>query len=374
MTTKTKEKPAAPVDTGSALVFQAGNQAVDMIMGPLHDALKAEAQLYANSTLVPKDFQLNPANCYIVMQMAHRINFDKFMMLQNMYVVHGKPGMSGQLVIALINSSDLFAGQLNFRFEGEGRTRSCTAYATRAITGEVCEVTVDMDIAHAEGWVDKSGSKWQSMPDQMLRYRSASWFGRAYAPERLMGLQSADELEDVGPDSPHVGWRKAKVVNDVPAEATEAPVTEAEGDPQPPAEAEVEPVAPEAEKEADAPVAPDKAPKQTQNEPVDVEPEPEPEVEPVPEPEPDPEPEVEPEPDPEPEPEVEQPAPEEKKATRKTEHARCMAEVAAIEDFDELVQWSEDNAKVIGWIGEASAKIAQEINDAATDKMQRLST
>ena len=54
-----------------------------------------------------------------------------------------------------------------------------------------------MEIAKKEGWIDKNGSKWRTMPEQMLMYRSASWFVRAYAPEISMGLQTQEEMEDV---------------------------------------------------------------------------------------------------------------------------------------------------------------------------------
>lgn len=51
-------------------------------------------------------------------------------------------------------------------------------------------------MAVKEGWYGKNGSKWQTMPEQMLRYRAASFFGRVYAPELLMGLRSAEEEQD----------------------------------------------------------------------------------------------------------------------------------------------------------------------------------
>ena len=34
------------------------------------------------------------------------------------------------------------------------------------------------------------------MPELMLRYRAASWFVRAYAPEIAMGLKTAEEVQD----------------------------------------------------------------------------------------------------------------------------------------------------------------------------------
>lgn len=76
--------------------------------------------------------------------------------------------------------------------------RQCTAYATRH-TGELCEAVVSMEMAKAEGWLGKAGSKWITMPEQMLRYRSAMFLARLYCPEVVLGLQAADELEDTTP-------------------------------------------------------------------------------------------------------------------------------------------------------------------------------
>jgi hypothetical protein len=54
-----------------------------------------------------------------------------------------------------------------------------------------------MEMAKAEGWIDKTGSKWKTMPELMLKYRAAAFFGRLYAPEIMMGLYSADEIVDI---------------------------------------------------------------------------------------------------------------------------------------------------------------------------------
>jgi len=52
-------------------------------------------------------------------------------------------------------------------------------------------------MAAAEGWATKAGSKWKTMPELMLRYRAAAFFGRLYAPDILMGMQTAEEAVDV---------------------------------------------------------------------------------------------------------------------------------------------------------------------------------
>lgn len=78
------------------------------------------------------------------------------------------------------------------------RNRECYAYAVEARTGEHLRgPVVSMRMAVAEGWLAKDGSKWQSMPEMMLRYRAAAFFGRIYAPELLLGIPASDELEDI---------------------------------------------------------------------------------------------------------------------------------------------------------------------------------
>lgn len=158
------------------------------------------AQMYAKSKLVPEQFRNAPEDCFIALQMSVRLGVDPFMFMQKTYVVHGKPGMEAQLAIALVNARGPFKGAIQWKLEGQGDTRQATAFAVHKETNEVCSCTVSMAIAKAEGWISKSGSKWVTMPDQMLRYRSASWLCKLYAPECLMGMQMADEIEDVGPE------------------------------------------------------------------------------------------------------------------------------------------------------------------------------
>lgn len=156
------------------------------------------AKVFSASQLVPEIFQGSEANCMVAMNMAMRLQIDPMMLMQNMYIVHGKPGMEAKLAIALINSRGPFKGPIQWSFEGAGMDRKCIAYAVHKQTGERCEAECSMQMAKAEGWYDKSGSKWKTIPDMMLRYRSATFLGRLYAPECLMGIATADELADVG--------------------------------------------------------------------------------------------------------------------------------------------------------------------------------
>jgi hypothetical protein len=53
-------------------------------------------------------------------------------------------------------------------------------------------------MAAAEGWTTKKASKWLTMPELMLQYRAAAFFGRVYCPEILNGLYSEQEVTDIG--------------------------------------------------------------------------------------------------------------------------------------------------------------------------------
>jgi hypothetical protein len=154
------------------------------------------AKMFASSTMVPEHFRNNVGNCMIGLNFAARVGLDPFMCLQKMYIIHGKPGIEAQLMIALINRSGRFT-PLKFKLDGEGKSLQCTCYATEKSTGEECEQTIDWGMVTAEGWDKKAGSKWKTMPKLMIQYRSAAFFGRLYCPEAIMGMMSNDELHDI---------------------------------------------------------------------------------------------------------------------------------------------------------------------------------
>lgn len=152
------------------------------------------AQMFAKSRMVPAHFQGKVEDCYVAIEMAKRLQIDPMMALQNIYVVSGKPGLSGALVISLINSSGKIRGRLKFRIEGTGDALAVTASAT-LVDGDTAEFTATMQMAKAEGWT--SNKKYLSMPEVMLRYRAATFLARFNFPEVILGMHSAEEWEDV---------------------------------------------------------------------------------------------------------------------------------------------------------------------------------
>lgn len=206
-------------------------------------ALEQIAERLSASTLVPlayqriqrkeragKDAQFtqNPSgvsNCMIALDIANRLGMQALMVMQHLYVIDGKPTWSAQMVIASINSSGRFS-PLRFVSEERGervieytervwnrqidgwdripKTVTVNDFAVKAVStgpsGEEYEGPwVSLEMAVQEGWFQRNDSKWRS-PDMarvMARYRAAAFFGRLYAPERLLGLPMEDEVRDI---------------------------------------------------------------------------------------------------------------------------------------------------------------------------------
>jgi hypothetical protein len=196
--------PAPAPTTAVALRLPASNLAPAVFdsMPAFEDAQRV-ARAIASSALVPQTYRgpEGVPNVLIALDMARRMRAPILAVLQHLNVIHGRPSWSATFIISAISECGLFS-PLRFKFEGEGADRSCYAYATENATGETLQgPRVSIAMAKAEGWLDRAGSKWKTMPDVMLTYRAASFFGRIYAASILAGLQSSDEVEDATPRS-----------------------------------------------------------------------------------------------------------------------------------------------------------------------------
>lgn len=224
----------------TSAVAKPNDAPMSLLTGAGFDQIQRVAKALSASTLVPVQYrafvekkergkvvghETNGAglpNCIVALNMAQRMNADPLMVMQNLYVIEGRPSWSSQFIIAAINSCGRFS-PLRFDMSEPGKEeevsyevpvwtngnksmqkrkatvvhRTCTAWVIEKETGDRLDgPTVSMQMAIDEGWLTKNGSKWLTMPDVMLRYRAASLLGRLYAPELLMGLQTVEEVAD----------------------------------------------------------------------------------------------------------------------------------------------------------------------------------
>lgn len=166
------------------------------------EVMQRMGQLYTSSTIVPDIYKGNIGNCVIALDMAMRMGCNPLMCMQNLYIVHGNPSFSSKFLIATINASGRFS-PLRYEFKGEENKPDygCRCIAYEAYDKEHKEPLygdwITMSMADKEGWTKKNGSKWQSMPSQMLRYRAAAFWQRVYCPEISMGLITKEEADDI---------------------------------------------------------------------------------------------------------------------------------------------------------------------------------
>lgn len=171
------------------------------------ELMQRVSKMFSESSIVPERYRGQIANCSIALEMANRLKASPLMVMQNLYVVYGSPAWAAKFLIACFNQSGKFTA-LRYQFEGSVNTDAwgCRAWALELSTQEkLMGPLITIGLAKAEGWYGKKDSKWKTMPEQMLRYRSAAWFINTAAPEISMGLPTSDELGDTfdatqGPD------------------------------------------------------------------------------------------------------------------------------------------------------------------------------
>ena len=234
------------------------------------------AKALASSTLVPDSYrgEGNLGNCIIALELSQRIGASVMAVMQSMVPIHGKPTWSASFLIATVNSCGRFS-PMRFRWVGKEGTDDwgCRAYAVeREGNLELVGALVTIAMAKAEGWYSKNGSKWRTMPEQMLQYRAAAFWTRAYAPEIALGMHTSEEIHDTQASQQVVQPSVATTVTSSVVDVTPNP-------PEPKRKKKVEP-------EAIAVAEPVPVPEPTPA------PEPEPEPAPAPAPEPAPLPEL----------------------------------------------------------------------------------
>lgn len=231
------------------------------------EATQRMARMYAMSTFIPDSYRyrsgkpLSPeevlANCTIALEMAVRMQANPLMVMQNLYIVHGQPAFSSKFLISCINASKRFS-PLRYEFNDKtGDDYGCRVVAYEATDTKHKEPLVGdwitIGMARKEGWLTKNGSKWATMPGQMLRYRAAAFWQRAYCPEISMGLITSEEVNDTVSEADYTEIKSspASATDDIAQLAVLAAVKNAQETHTAPKEEPAKTEAPKAEPEAE---------------------------------------------------------------------------------------------------------------------------
>jgi hypothetical protein len=188
---------------------------VDMFNGDRTANAIRLAEELANSTMIPDHFRGNRGDCLLALYESARHGMSPLEYMAVTYRVGGRITHEAKFIVAKINSSGRISGVLKYEFSGEiirgddllvlpKSTRKCTAWAIWKETGERIEQSIDMKTAFLEGWTERKGAdgtkrsnKWHTMPDVMLQYRAAKFFGNMYTPDLTMGMVSREEAQEI---------------------------------------------------------------------------------------------------------------------------------------------------------------------------------
>lgn len=154
------------------------------------DNLKGKAQTKEEAD------RISQANAVIVLDLASRMGLSPLEVAQSIFIIYNKPSFETKFLVARLNNSGKIKGRLKTIVSKDKQSAYCEAIdaeTNETITG----MTVSIDMAKAEGWYNKNGSKWKTLPELMLSYRAQSFFISQYFPEVKFGLKTTDELMDM---------------------------------------------------------------------------------------------------------------------------------------------------------------------------------
>ena len=158
-----------------------------------------QAKSLCESNLVPISYQGQKGlpNCLVAIEMSKRMKLSPLTVMQNLNVIHGTPTWSAQFITSQILGCGRFTN-FDYLVKGEGETLEVQCVAKRVEDQKLIKGTaVSIRMARLEGWT--RNSKYQSMPELMLRNRAATFFGRQYIPDLLLGVQTSEEVVDIQP-------------------------------------------------------------------------------------------------------------------------------------------------------------------------------
>lgn len=151
------------------------------------------AEMVAASNMVPKEFQNQPGNCLIAMQMGSELGIPPLQALQNIAVVNGRPAVWGDLLPALAQAHPQFE-YLNESFDESTMTATCEI--KRRNQPEQIKTFSKWDAETAGLW---GRNTWKQYPKRMLQMRARGFAVRDLFPDALKGVAVAEDIIDLDP-------------------------------------------------------------------------------------------------------------------------------------------------------------------------------
>lgn len=175
--------------------LQHGGALAALVPASLEDAFRLSKALAASGDMVPKPFQDKPEATMAAILRGMEIGLAPMQALSSIAVINGRASLWGDALPALM----FRAGHtVDVSLEGDDDARKAIATLTRGDTGAAFTRTFSVQDAKRANLWGKAGP-WQSYPERMLSMRARTMAIRDGAPDALMGLQVAEEVQDYAP-------------------------------------------------------------------------------------------------------------------------------------------------------------------------------
>jgi hypothetical protein len=164
----------------------------------LFETSQRMAKLLSVSNIAPQSYRGNLADCVVAIDMANRMGVSPLTVMQNSQIVHGNFSWKGTACKAMIDSCGRYTKTRYVEVGEKGKDSWGFYLEATDKDGEIIKgIPVTMDMAKKEGWYSKNGSKWQTMPELMMKYRASAFFMRTECASLAMGFLTAEENEDI---------------------------------------------------------------------------------------------------------------------------------------------------------------------------------
>ena len=180
------------------------------------------AQIIANSTMVPKNYQGKPGDILVAVQMGAELGLKPIQALQNIAVINGKPSVYGDALLALVQAHPSFE---DVKEAFDEKTNTATCMVKRKNQDEYT-VSFSSEDAKKAGLWGKAGP-WSQYPKRMLQMRARSFALRDKFADALSGLIMAEEaqdystISDVTPKTQTLNSKLDELINDQVQEVKE---------------------------------------------------------------------------------------------------------------------------------------------------------
>lgn len=153
----------------------------------LDEAMKL-CEFLASSTLVPKEYQNNPGNCFVAIQWGAEIGLKPLQAMQNIATINGRPSLWGDAQLALVRNSP----HCEYVLEGEDADGTAVCRAKRR--GEPEQIRrFSIEDQKTAGLAGKQGPHSQ-YPKRMRQLRARAFALRDVFTDVLRGIPQTEEV------------------------------------------------------------------------------------------------------------------------------------------------------------------------------------